>query len=139
MKLEEIKNIIYEELQIPEEIKLGEMKVSLLDLEKIVDKISSRLEALVGVPSEPSFGQWIDVKEKIPVYIKYSDGSEADNSEKVFTKDKNGNLYVMELWYERDADGWLWANCYGDINGDAEIDDDDYAEIITHWMPLPKP
>ncbi len=87
---------------------------------------------------ETHSGQWIDIKDRLPDYKKNPDGSEADNSEKVFTKDKNGNLYIMELWYEQDAEGCLWANCYGDIDGDAEIDDD-YAEIITHWMPLPKP
>jgi len=29
---------------------------------------------------------------------------------------------------------FFWANCYGDINGDGEVDDD-YQP--THWMALP--
>lgn len=48
MEAQNIKNIIYEELQIPQEIKVGVMTVNLNDLEKIVDKISNRLEKLVS-------------------------------------------------------------------------------------------
>lgn len=80
MEGQNIKNIIYEELQIPQEIKLGQMSVSLYDLEKIVDKISSRLEALVGLTERNFFGQWHFTKDELPeldksvlCYVKVND------------------------------------------------------------------
>jgi hypothetical protein len=67
MKAQEIKDIIYEELQIPQQIKVGEMKVSLLNMGKIVDKISNRLEKLVrqGVPSADEICEIIDKEVEV--------------------------------------------------------------------------
>ncbi len=50
----------------------------------------------------------------------------------------DGKLMVMSYGYidgEGEESGWVWANCYGDINGDSEWDGD-YSP--THWMPLPQ-
>jgi hypothetical protein len=74
-------------------------------------------------------GVWISVEDSLPDYL---DGE--DYSANVFTTDGH-SLCVMSRHYDYDAEGWMWANCYGDIHGDAELDDD-YSQI-THWMPLP--
>lgn len=72
--------------------------------------------------------RWIPVSEKLPDYI-----DDKDYSENVFTI-CGGRLCVMARCYDPGAEGWLWGNCYGDINGDPETDDD---YNVTHWMPLP--
>lgn len=72
--------------------------------------------------------EWISVKDGLPEVE-----SGFDCSKNVFTTDGK-KIFVMTLFY--DADGWMWANCYGDINSDGECDDD-YNPYITHWMPLP--
>jgi len=74
------------------------------------------------------YGHWISVEDGLPNYIEGE-----HHSENVFTTDGT-NVYVMVRCYEEG--GWLWGNCFGDIDGDAEIDDE--YEDITHWMPLPK-
>ena len=77
--------------------------------------------------------KWIRVKDKKPKAIKGH-----DYSENVLVI-CNGRLMVMAYcWIDCDEEnsGWAWCNCYGDIHGDAEFDDD-YSP--THWMPLPKP
>lgn len=76
--------------------------------------------------------EWISVKDKTPDYIEGK-----DYSENVLTTDGK-QLYIMAKCYVIDAGGWLWGNCYGEINGDPEVDDN-YNDYITHWMPLPKP
>lgn len=53
----------------------------------------------------------------------------------------NGALQIMAHSFIHFGDdkgeyGWVWSNCYGDIYGDAEFDDQ-YEP--THWMPLPQP
>ena len=76
---------------------------------------------------------WISVKDKLPEIIKGK-----DYSENVLAC-CNGELMVVTRSFNYDDNGnysWFWANCYGNIDGDGEIDDD-YE--ITHWMPLPKP
>lgn len=73
--------------------------------------------------------EWISIKDELPELLAGEDYSEnvlASNGKK---------LYVMALFH--DADGWSWGNCYGFINGNAQMDDD-YSNI-THWMPLPTP
>jgi hypothetical protein len=96
-----------------------------------LEKLANRFDALVrqGV-SQPVFayGHWVSVEDGLPNYIEGK-----HYSENVFTTD-GINIYVMARCYEEG--GWLWGNCYGDIDGDSEIDDD-YSNI-THWMPLPK-
>lgn len=48
----------------------------------------------------------------------------------------NGVLAVMCYCYiPGDDGGFVWANCNGDINGDAEFDDD---YNVTYWQYLPK-
>ena len=80
----------------------------------------------------PSPSGWIDVKDRTPDTI---DGK--DYSENVFVI-CDGKLEVMSYgWVDAEpVGGWVWSNCYGDIRGDSEWDDE-YKP--THWMPLPKP
>lgn len=78
--------------------------------------------------------EWIPVEDGLPPLI---DGE--DYSENYFVM-CDGIMGVMALTRQRndDTDGYYlaWANCYGDINGDPEYDDDYYT---THYMPIPKP
>ena len=75
--------------------------------------------------------EWISVKDKLPDLIEGKDYSET------VLVSCNGELMVMTLSFLPDDNGrwsFFWANCYGDINGDGEVDDD-YQP--THWMALP--
>ena len=76
--------------------------------------------------------KWISVKKGKPKLIKGKDYSE---NVLAFC---NGRLEVMCWSYiEADEDsGFAWCNCYGDIHGDGEFDDE-YKP--THWQPLPSP
>lgn len=87
----------------------------------------------ISIAKQYAKEKWISVKDRLPDYIKI-DKKEKDYSENVFTTDGK-DIYVMARCYVEDADGWLWGNCLGDINGEAEVDDD-YSHI-THWMSLP--
>lgn len=74
---------------------------------------------------------WIETSKELPKFI---DGK--DYSENVLVWNNN-ELEVMTYCRGYDDDnewGYYWANAHGDINGDAEWDDN-YAP--THWMPLP--
>ena len=68
---------------------------------------------------------WVSVLERLP--------TPKLDSETVLAV-LNGTLAVMSYAYIQN-EGWVWANCYGDIDGDGEYDDE-YKP--THWMPLPK-
>jgi hypothetical protein len=76
--------------------------------------------------------EWIKVTDKTPDLLP-----DKDYSENVLAV-CDGNLHVMIYGYVEDGEqgGWVWSDCYGDINGEGEWDDD-YQP--THWMPLPKP
>lgn len=77
--------------------------------------------------------EWVSCEDRLPDLI-----AGKDYSENVFAIER-GELRVMALVYINEDDqtaGYIWANCYGDINGDAEMDDD-YQ--VTHWQPLPIP
>ena len=77
--------------------------------------------------------EWISVNDRLPALIENE-----NYSENVLTW-CDGKLMVMTNTLAQDDEGdfaWFWANCYGDINGDGEIDDE-YDP--THWMPLPEP
>lgn len=74
---------------------------------------------------------WIEVNRRTPQMIKGK-----DYSENVLVV-CDGILMVMCYGYVNDGEdgGWVWSNCYGDINGDPQFDDQ-YKP--THWQPLPK-
>ena len=76
--------------------------------------------------------KWISVDEKLPETKKENDYW----SENVLAW-CNGRLHVMAYGYIDEGDegcGYVWANCYNDIEGDP-VWDDNYQP--THWMPLP--
>ena len=73
--------------------------------------------------------RWVDAKKELPKFIEGEDYSR--NVLAVC----NGALFVMCLCYiPGDEGGFAWANCYGDIYGDWDFDDD-YE--VTHWQHLP--
>lgn len=79
--------------------------------------------------------EWISVEKELPKIL-----ADIDRSENVLAVLDGTNLCVMcYTWVDGEDDnssGYVWANCYGDIKGDAEFDDD---YNVTHWMYLPKP
>ena len=99
----------------------------------IYDQMKERLATL---PTREPDG-WISVKDRLPDLI------EGENySENVWTI-CDGERMVMCLCYNPSEDenerGYFWANCNGEIDGDAEHDDNYYP---THWQsfpPLPAP
>lgn len=88
------------------------------------------IEAMEEYATQEKQG-WVKTSERLPELIEGK-----DYSNNVFAFD-NGDIKVMCYVFIQDGDqsGYIWANCYGDINGDAEMDDE-YAP--THWMPLPQ-
>lgn len=81
--------------------------------------------------------KWIDAKIQIPNLIEGQ-----DYSENVLAIEENHTqVQVFCLCFVPNPEidggwGYVWANCYQKINGDAEFDDN---YNITHWMPIPKP
>lgn len=74
---------------------------------------------------------WIDATKQTPDLIEGKDYSE--NVLAVI----NGHLGVACYCYiEGDDGGFVWANCYNDLDGDAEFDDE---YDVTWWMPKPTP
>ena len=74
--------------------------------------------------------KWISVGEKLP---EIRDDNWSDN----VIAWCNNRLHVMAYGYIDEGDegrGYVWANCYNDIDGDP-LWDDNYKP--THWMPLP--
>jgi hypothetical protein len=75
---------------------------------------------------------WIDATKETPKLIEGKDYS--PNVLAVCY----GELKIMcYCWIDgvgNELGGYYWANCYGDIYGDAEWDDD---YNVTHWQYLP--
>ena len=87
-------------------------------IEAIAEYESNRLEKLVSQPSEPSFGQWIDVNDKLPKI--------------------EGDYLIFDTY------GYINMQLY---SIEKKFLDDDCLftdDSVTHWMllpqnPLPKP
>uniref|UniRef100_A0A6M3IHS6 DUF551 domain-containing protein n=1 Tax=viral metagenome TaxID=1070528 RepID=A0A6M3IHS6_9ZZZZ len=87
-------------------------------LKKENQELSNRLEKLVSQPSEPSFGQWIDVNDKLPKI--------------------EGDYLIFDTY------GYINMQLY---SIEKKFLDDDCLftdDSVTHWMllpqnPLPKP
>ena len=78
---------------------------------------------------------FISTKSRLPSMIDDKDWSENVLAEVEGFKD----VQVMCLYYMPDDEGdwhYVWGNCYGDIHGDGEVDDD--YNVIS-WLPIPKP
>jgi hypothetical protein len=75
---------------------------------------------------------WIDANEKQPLLVENEDYS--PNVLAIC----NGQLMVMCYCYNPSEDdserGFFWANCNGQIDGDAEFDDE---YDVTFWQYLP--
>lgn len=68
--------------------------------------------------------KWISAEDELPYFPKRG------SSKNVWATD-GFEIFIASVF--DDDDGWLWANCYGNVFGKGEIDDD-YK--ITHWQPL---
>lgn len=59
-------------------------------------------------------------------------------------KDYSGNVWgwdgdtLLVVAFFNDADVWGWGNCYGDVFGDAELDDD-YEILFWKNIDIPEP
>ena len=67
----------------------------------------------------------IDAKQQKPPLI-----GNKDHSANVWGWDGHQLLIVA---YTVDEDGWMWGNCYGNVFGEAEFDDD---YDILYWEPI---
>jgi hypothetical protein len=73
--------------------------------------------------------KWIDASKKTPEII---DGQNYSYNVLAVC---DGELKVMcYTWVDSEQSGYVWANCYGDITGEGEWDDNNE---VTYWMPLP--
>ncbi len=77
--------------------------------------------------------EWISVKDRLPEIKKGQ-----ITSERVFAWCDNMFLIMAyaKLGVHEGLPVYAWCNCYGEIDGRAEFDDN-YSP--THWMPLPPP
>lgn len=97
-----------------------------------------KTEMLHRLSTLPPQGEWISVEDRLPEI-----NPDTDSSSNVFAI-VNGDVLIMAyVWVDdaedengKDVSGYVWANCCGDINGDAEWDNN-YE--VTHWQPLPSP
>lgn len=92
------------------------------ELEQLADYLFSK-GVTVQHLSDPDFGRWIPVAEKLPKLIPCSAGTGYSEAVNVLTE---GRKVLTAIWdgteFIADADFW-----------DAE------GELITHWTPVPLP
>jgi hypothetical protein len=88
------------------------------------------VSACADIAEEYAASKWISTKTPPPMI------EEKNYSENVFAI-LEGELAVMCFCYMPDDNGewcYAWCNCYGQIDGDAEFDENYYP---TLWMPMP--
>lgn len=75
---------------------------------------------------------WVRVEDRLPEIIEGK-----DYSENVFAW-CNGQIMIMcRTWVDGEPEsGYVWANCYDDIDGEGIWDENYYP---THWQPLQLP
>lgn len=113
---------------IDEQIKIIKKDANLLPQNKVykiealeeLRTIVSRIELPVGMPSENSFGQWIDVKDKLP----------EDANPVLIKLTNNPIMYGNMHTYLGDRYWLIWRS-----NGTYK---ENSTYRVTHWMPLPK-
>jgi hypothetical protein len=99
--------------------------ITTLIITKMLTKLlesEGQVDAEVGQPSEPSFGQWIYIKDQKPPLkeaILVTDGNE------IVTCEIDGDS----------AGTWMMSSGFSGY----EYDFDFSYEQIIKWMPLPKP
>lgn len=74
---------------------------------------------------------WIETTKELPKFIDSKDYSE---NVLVWNNNKLCVMNYCKVKHNNYETLYYWANAYGNIDGDAEYDDD-YAP--THWMALP--
>ena len=83
----------------------------------------TRAEYLPGAAN----GGWICTEITQPPLIPGQ-----DYSDNVWGYEANDQRILVASFFI-DADGWHWANAYGDVWGEAEFDDD---YDINYWQPI---
>ncbi len=91
------------------------------DLQSTITRLQADVERLKN-------GGWINGKKQTPALI---DGE--DYSKNVYAI-VNGIVDIACYCYIA-GEGFAWASCNGEINGDAEFDDD---YDVTFWQPIPE-
>jgi len=75
----------------------------------------------------------IDEKKETPPLI------EGKNYSETVIAICDGKLHTMRYCFidsrDEDESGYVWANTYGELDGDAYFDDE---YNVTHWQPFPK-
>jgi hypothetical protein len=74
---------------------------------------------------------WIETTKELPKFI---DGKDYSENVLVWNNNKLCVMSYCKVKHNNCETLYYWANAYGNIDGDAEYDDD-YAP--THWMALP--
>lgn len=93
------------------------------------DDMVSGVAYLIGYQEGLKQNEWISVSDRLPEL------NAEGFSENVFAI-AEGYDKLLVMCYCTMPEGRVWANCYGEIDGHGEWDDE---YIVTHWMPLPKP
>jgi hypothetical protein len=74
---------------------------------------------------------WIETTKELPKFI---DGKDYSENVLVWNNNKLCVMNYCKVKHNNFETLYYWANAYGNIDGDAEYDDD-YAP--THWIALP--
>ena len=76
--------------------------------------------------------RWIDPKDELPELLP---GCDYSNNVLAQVEGFTETQVMCLLFIPDDEGGWgyVWANCYGDINGEAEWDDD---YVVIGWRPI---
>ena len=72
---------------------------------------------------------WIDATKSTPPLIEGK-----DYSEQVWAIESGERRVMCYCYIPGEDGGFVWADCGGNIDGDAEFDDD---YNVTHWQPFP--
>lgn len=95
--------------------------------------IESELTAFIaGYNLLDGESQWVNSIKETPSIIDGHDYSE--NVLGIVEGQLGVYCYCRLISETPEESGYFWANCYNDINGDAEWDNE---YNVTHWMPLP--
>lgn len=89
--------------------------------------LNTVLDYIADAPTAPAYGQWVNVKDRLP----------EGNGEYIVTACDEGEPYDERIWgdtvvvcAEYYNEAWTWQENGTEYSLDG---------IVTHWMPLPEP